>query len=166
MPRVNQTKTLLLNILDCGFDRASWHGANLTSALRGVNAKTAIRRVHGRKSIWEQLLHAAYWKQMVLNKLIGTTPFPRRGSNWIKPPAEASEANWKADMAMLKDLHKRLRDGIVRLPASQLNKKMIWRIHGVAAHDVYHAGRIKAAETIDLADQTRFCVFAVLQCCN
>jgi hypothetical protein len=145
MPRAKDdtSKALLLQILDCGFDRVSWHGANLMSSLRGVHAKTAIRRVRGRKCIWEQLLHAAYWKQMILNKLIGATPFPRRGSNWIKPPSKPTEAHWREDIAMLKDLHQRLRDAIDQLPSKRLSAKMIWRIHGVAAHDVYHAGQIK-----------------------
>ena len=143
MARANETKALLLSILDCGFNRASWHGANLRSALRGVSAKAAIRRIHGRKSIWEQLLHAAYWKQRVLNKLIGTRPFPRRGSNWPKLPEKPAETAWRADLHLLNDLHQKLRRAIARLPENRLNAKMIWRIHGVAAHDVYHAGQIK-----------------------
>src|SRR4051794_10299081 len=76
------TVELLVQLLDHAFDRASWHGANLIAALRGVDARTAAGRVGGRKTIWEQALHAAYWKHRVLNKLSGRTPFPRRGSNW------------------------------------------------------------------------------------
>lgn len=80
---------------------------------------------------------------MVLNKLIGTTPFPRRGSNWPTPPKQATEAAWRADIAMLKELHARLREAVATAPSGRLDAKMIWRVHGVAAHDVYHAGQIK-----------------------
>ena len=94
--RALDAKSVLLDVLDCGFDRRGWHGANLTSALRGVDAKLAIRRGGKRKCIWEQLLHAAYWKHVVLNKLTGTSPFPRKGSNWPKLPGDASQASWRA----------------------------------------------------------------------
>jgi hypothetical protein len=136
-------KAILLEILDCGFDRQSWHGANLMSSLKGVHAKIAAKALPGRKSIWQQALHAAYWKHAVLNKLAGTTRFGRSPGNWPKSPAKITEPAWRADVEFLRDEHRKLRAAIVKLPASKLNAKMIWRIHGVAAHDVYHAGQIK-----------------------
>ena len=139
MPR-NQ---LLLDVLDCGFDRRSWHGANLMSSLRGVGARTASRRFGSRKTIWQQLLHAAYWKHVVINKLAGTTPFGRAGSNWPKPPSKPSEAAWRADIKFLRAEHAHLRRIIEHLPARALDSKTTWLIHGVALHDVYHAGQIK-----------------------
>jgi len=137
------TTELLLEILDCAFDRQSWHGPNLMSSLRGVRAKDAARSLPGRKSIWQQLLHAAYWKHRVLNKIIGTSPFPRRGSNWSKLPDERSEKTFKADIEMLRREHQQLRQAIASLSENQLTPKQIWRIHGAAAHDLYHAGQIK-----------------------
>jgi hypothetical protein len=44
---------------------------------------------------------------------------------------------------MLKQLHQRLRQAVVDIPSTRLDAKMIWRIHGVAAHDIYHAGQIR-----------------------
>jgi hypothetical protein len=141
--RAAETRRLLLDVLDCAFDRRSWHGPNLTSALRGVTAAQASRRFGRRKTIWEQLLHAAYWKHVVLNKLSGTTRFARSGSNWPKAPAHPRDADWRADVAFLREEHRRLRDAIVRLPPGRLTPKVTWLIHGVAAHDPYHAGQIK-----------------------
>src|SRR5258705_4912663 len=100
-------RELLLELIDRGYDKVSWHGANLTGAVRGVDARAAAKRVAGRKSVWEQVLHAAYWKQRVLNKLIGRTPFPRKGSNWPPAPAKVSEKAWRGDMAMLAGMHRR-----------------------------------------------------------
>src|SRR5690242_385703 len=94
-------RAVLLELLDRGYDKVSWHGANLTGAVRGVDAGTAAKRVAGRKSVWEQVLHAAYWKQRVLNKLVGRTPFPRKGSNWPLVPAKVSEEAWREDLRML-----------------------------------------------------------------
>src|SRR4051812_32379615 len=92
---------LLLELIDRGYDKVSWHGANLTGAVRGVSAASAAGRVAGRKSVWEQVLHAAYWKQRVLNKLVGRTVFPRKGSNWPLAPAVVSEAAWREDLRLL-----------------------------------------------------------------
>lgn len=134
---------ILLGVLDCAFDKRSWHGANLMSALRGVDAVRAVRRVKGRKCIWEQLLHAAYWKHVVVNKLTGSTPFARKGSNWPRMPREADERHWKTDVALLREIHTRLRAAVESLAPHRLDEKTIWLIHGAAAHDLYHAGQIK-----------------------
>src|SRR5688500_517091 len=105
-------KRLLLDALDQAFDKRSWHGPNLTGALRGLSAAQAAARLPGRKSVWEQALHAAYWKQRVLNKLAGPSRFPRKGSDWPPPPAERTEAAWKADVALLHGIHRRLREAV------------------------------------------------------
>ncbi len=104
-----------------------------------------MRRTRGRKTIWEQLLHAAYWKHVVLNKLAGKSPFPRKGSNWVKMPADRSEKSFKADIRLTRDIHAKLRANIAR---RKLNAKQIWLIHGAAAHDIYHAGQIKLLRRI------------------
>jgi hypothetical protein len=134
---------VLLDVLDCAFDKRSWHGANLMAAIRGVDAKSAARRVRGRKCVWEQVLHAAYWKHVALNKIDGTTPFARSGSNWLKIPDGGNVKHWKADVALLRETQRRLRDVVARLKRRQLDEKTIWLIHGAAAHDLYHAGQIK-----------------------
>lgn len=136
---------MLVDTLDFAFDTASWHGPNLMSSLRGVDPATALRRIPGRRCIWEQALHAAYWKQMVLNKAAGTTPFPRRGSNWPAPPEPPTLAAWKADLQLLRDLHARLRSAVATMPADRLGDAKLRRmIIGAALHDIYHAGQVRA----------------------
>jgi hypothetical protein len=144
MPRSTDVKSVLLNVLDCAFDRRSWHGANLISALRGVHAPLAVKRVAGRKCIWEQLLHAAYWKHVVARRLDpanASSPHPTR--NWTKVPDNPSEKSWRADVEVLRDIQNRLRKAVIALPSHKLTAKTIWLIHGAAAHDLYHAGQIK-----------------------
>ena len=136
-------RCLLLDLLDRAFDKRSWHGATLSGAIRGVGAQAAARSVHGRKSIWQQVLHAAYWKQRVLNHMAGPSRFPRRGSNWPAIPSDRSEAAWRADVEVLRDTHARLRAALAGLPRARLDKKMTWLLQGAAAHDLYHAGQIK-----------------------
>src|SRR6476469_3019578 len=86
--------TLLIESLRTAFDQRSWHGANLLGSIRSVRASTATQRIGRRKTIWQQVLHAAYWKHVVVNKLTRTTRFPRRGSNWPSMPDDRSEAAW------------------------------------------------------------------------
>lgn len=136
-------KSLLLELLAHGYDKASWHGANLTGALRGVNANEAHRSVKGRKSIWEQALHAAYWKQRVINKLAGREKFGRKGSNWPVVPDRPDEQAWKEDQALLDRIHRRLVEVVSDLPLARLDPRTAGMIHGAAFHDIYHAGQIK-----------------------
>jgi hypothetical protein len=133
----------LLKLLDRGFDKRSWHGANLMSAIRGVRAEQARRCVGGRKTIWEQVLHAAYWKDVVIRFLTGKRVMERKGSNWLKMPRPGDERQWKEDVMMLRGLHERLRQVVAKLPKGKLTEKKIWLIQGAAMHDVYHAGQIK-----------------------
>lgn len=134
--------SVILEFLDHGFDKASWHGPNLTGALRGVNAKLAARRLPGRKTIWEQALHAAYWKRIVLNKLVGTERFPRPGSNWVKMPPKKTPAAWRADLRLLYGIHRELRRAVATMPPARLKGRLRLMIKGIAFHDVYHAGQI------------------------
>src|SRR5687768_8803333 len=106
----------LLNLLDRAFNKRSWHGANLISCLRGVSADEARRSLAGRKTIWEQLLHAAYWKNVVIKFLTGQSAFDRKGSNWLTMPDPPNERAWKADVLALKSLHERLRAIVANLP--------------------------------------------------
>ena len=137
-------RAMLLEALDCAFDRRSWHGANLTSAIRGIPSNQRAVRVHGRRSAWEQLLHAAYWKHRALVKLLGRRrAFPRKGTNWPRLPEHPTEAAWREDVALLHAIHRDLRGAVDGLPPSKIDHKVSWLIHGAAAHDVYHAGQIK-----------------------
>jgi hypothetical protein len=134
---------LLLEILDSGFNKTSWHGPNLASSFRGLDPKTAAKQVRGRKSVWQQVLHAAYWKQRVLNRLVGTQRFPRAGSNWPLVPTKVTERAWKEDQQLLHEIHGKLRAAIAAVDLNQLDSKLKRMIYGIAAHDAYHAGQIK-----------------------
>jgi hypothetical protein len=148
---------LLLALIDQGFDHASWHGPNLCSAIRGVTAKHASLRPAKspqRHNIWEQVLHAAYWKYVVRRRLTGEKrgSFPLTGSNWFERPLKGmGEREWQADMALLMETHRMLREAIANLPPASLHKPLsakdkritpVKLITGIAMHDVYHAGQI------------------------
>ncbi len=143
-----------LDAIDQAFDRKAWHGTNLRGSIRGVSAaQAAWRPAAGRHNIWELVLHTAYWKYAVWRRLTGAGrgSFPLRGSNWFeRPGADRSEAAWRADVRLLHETHAELRRAIAGLEPGALDRpargsrQTVRRIlHGIALHDVYHAGQIQ-----------------------
>jgi hypothetical protein len=143
----------LLAIIDQAYNRKSWHGTNLRGSIRGVSAKQAAwRPAPKRHNIWELVRHAAYWKYVVRRRLTGELrgSFPIKGSNWFRPPEEYSEKTWKADIALLDQMHGSMREAVAGLAIEDLQytptgstTSNFSQISGIAAHDLYHAGQIQ-----------------------
>ena len=153
MPRTDLRVALLLEILDEAFDRRGWHGTTLRGSLRGLTPRQALWRPGPRRHcIWDLVLHTAYWKYAVRRRLGGGArgAFARAPSNWPRLPANPDAGAWRADVALLEAEHAALRRTVAGLAATELDArsaKGTWRqreqIHGVAAHDLYHAGQIQ-----------------------
>jgi hypothetical protein len=141
-------QALILALLDEAFTRKTWHGPNLRQSLKGVTAKQAAwRPAPGRHNIWEEALHAAYWKYAVRRRLVGgkRASFVLKGSNFFIRPEKgrATEAAWRADRAILDGEHRALVQTVRKALESPLAKKQLRMLYGVALHDVYHAGQIR-----------------------
>lgn len=144
---------ILLNIVDEAYHRQAWHGPNLKGSLRGISVtQAAWRPSPDRHNIWEILVHAAYWKYTVRRRLLGEKrgSFPLSGSNWFRRPDERTESALRDDLALLNECHHSMREAIAALTASELNRTSrgsktttVRLIHGIAMHDVYHAGQIQ-----------------------
>jgi len=147
-------QNILVGELDQAFHRKSWHGPNLIGSIRGITPEAALRTVGRRKCIWQQLMHAAYWKHRAMTYLDIAHDFPRPAENWLTPPDKLTPKAWKADQAVLRSLHEQLRAHVAKLSHDQLTPKVIWLIQGAAAHDLYHAGQIKLLRRL-LADRGR-----------
>ncbi len=155
---MNASIPWLLRLLDEAFDGPAWHGPSLSSAVRGFSAQQAAwRPAPGRHSAWEIVLHCAYWKHRVHERLAPGTaaPFPRSGSNWPDRPEEISAALWKADVALLKSTHAGLREAVAALspaslqrPAPGQKQTRLANIVGICYHDIYHAGQIRLLHRI------------------
>jgi hypothetical protein len=149
------SRIILVRLIDEAFDHRSWHGTNLRGAIRGVGAEAAAwRPSHDRHNIWELVVHAAYWKYAVRRRLRQEKrgSFPLGGSNWWTRPTggAASEGEWRADVRLLTEMHKALRQTVAELPERALAKRAagspfdnVSLITGAAAHDLYHAGQIQ-----------------------
>jgi hypothetical protein len=143
-----KNRQLLLALLDEAYEKKTWHGPNLKGALRGMSAKEAAWRPGaGRHNIWEETLHAAYWKWAARRRMEGGRKgsFALKGSNFFPRPEEgkADEALWRADRELLEREHRALRKTIEKVVSSSRETKFLRHIYGVALHNVYHAGQIR-----------------------
>ncbi len=140
-------EAIILTLLDEAFQKKTWHGPNLRQALKGVNAKQAAwRPAPGRHNIWEESLHAAYWKYVVRRRLDAgkRASFVLKGSNFFtRPEGKATEAAWRDDRAILENEHRALLQTIKKVLRSSRARKALPMLYGVAFHDVYHAGQIR-----------------------
>ena len=144
---------LLFDFLDEAFRKKSWHGTNLRGSIRGLTATQAVWRPSAnRKSIWEHVLHTAYWKYAVRRRLTGQKrgSFPLKGSNWFKIPSPPTEKAWREHVALLEDQHAALREAVASLSSRQFGAKIAgskltndFLIRGIAFHDIYHTGQIQ-----------------------
>jgi uncharacterized damage-inducible protein DinB len=143
----------LRRAMEEAFERKAWHGPNLRGAIRGLSAADAAwRPADDRHSIWELVVHAAYWKYAVRRRLTGDKrgSFAARGSNWFSRPDVPSESGWRDDVALLMAEHRRLMEAAAALdprrlhaPARGSGQTVATLLRGIAFHDVYHAGQIQ-----------------------
>ena len=156
---------LLLDIINQAYDHVSWHGTNLRGSIRRVGLdQAAWRPSPSRHNIWETVVHAAYWKYAVTRRFTGDArgSFPLKGSNWFKRPQEQSEKAWKADVALLDQMHRAVIDAVSGLsarsvgatpPGSKVSNFAV--LSGIAAHDLYHAGQIQLLKKLYSSQSTR-----------
>jgi hypothetical protein len=151
----NPQVSLLLTLIDQAFDHQSWHGTNLRGSIRGLSvADAAWRPAPERHSIWEIVVHAAYWKYTVRRRLLfeAKGSFPLKGSNWFPRPTKGKAApeEWKQDVKLLVEVHRSMRESVSQLSDADLVHKPqgskvsnLTIITGIASHDLYHAGQIQ-----------------------
>jgi len=143
----------LLRLIDDGYHVKAWHGAGLRGSIKGVDAELAAwRPAPERHNIWEIVVHAAYWKYTIRRRLCGEKrgSFPLKGSNWFRRPVTLDDQAWRADIALLEDMHRTMCAAVAGLrprelatvpPGSKRSHEHV--IAGIALHDVYHAGQIQ-----------------------
>jgi hypothetical protein len=151
MMRRHPETALLLFYLEQAFGRRGWHGPTLSAAVRDVTVEIARWRPGTQgHSIWELVLHAAFWKHTVRQRLTGErSRFSRSPRNWPQVPEAGGAAEWRADVDLLKEEHGRLIAVVDAFPGARLHRKIagtryvpVEQILGIAAHDLYHCGQI------------------------
>jgi hypothetical protein len=139
---------LILQLIDEAYEKKTWHGPNLKQALKGITGKEAAWRLRpDRHNIWEETLHAAYWKYRARRRIQGGKRgnFPLKGGNFFARPEKGNmnEIAWRNDKELLEQEHRALRACVVSVLKTPQADKLLPTIYGVAFHDVYHAGQIR-----------------------
>jgi len=141
--------TRIADQLRRAFDGNAWHGPALLELLHDVDAATAaarpLPRVH---SIWELVLHIAAWDGAALRRL-GGKKTQLKGKQNFPPVPEPTDAAWREAVAQAKRTHDALVKTVAALPEKRLRDVVpgkrydfYYMLHGVAQHELYHAGQI------------------------
>lgn len=144
----------VLLALGGAFERKGWHGPSVLEALEGVSAREAARRPgSAHHSIHQLLDHIQYSEEEGLRILTRPgEPRPRR-RDWGRPTTSlaASRQRLERTHARLVAAVRRLEDADLARAVKTVESGMMPLarvLHGIAAHDAYHAGQIRLLRTL------------------
>ena len=131
-------------------DGQAWHGPDLRSLLADVcAAEAAARPVAGAHTMWEMVLHAAGWQEVVRQRLAGERVTPTDADDWPPVDGGGDEAAWRRAVERLLDGGRSLAAEVAELPAERLAATLPGRtdsvgmmLRGLVEHHAYHAGQI------------------------
>ena len=149
-PRVRD----VLSALQGAFERKGWHGPTVLESLHGVTAREAARKPSGAHHSIHQLVdHIQYWEEAGLRYAITRGRPKRARRDWGVPAG-----SFAASLREMKATHQRLIEAVSALEDAALDRPIgTWGsgrmplakvLHGVAAHDTYHAGQIRMIRTL------------------
>jgi uncharacterized damage-inducible protein DinB len=131
------------------FDGDAWHGPSLLELLEDMDATTAAARpVADAHSIWELVLHIEAWDGAAITRLSGKVTQLKGKYNFPLPP-KPTEAAWRGAIGHAKRTHETLVKTVAGLSDERLKDRCPGKkydfyhlLHGVAQHELYHAGQI------------------------
>jgi len=159
MPSPHSESARIADQLRRAFEGDAWHGPALLELLEDVEAASAAAKplpdVH---SIWELVLHIAAWDGAACRRIGGEAVQLTGTANFPVVP-KLTEAAWRRAVAETKRTHDLLVKTVASLSESRLRERVPGKkydfyhlLHGVAQHELYHAGQIailKKAQRIE-----------------
>lgn len=145
------TATTLVDWLEASWQHA--YHTPIAKAIEGLAVAQAFwRPAPERHSIWQNVMHMAYWREYFIRALEGDPTFPTQAElqhhNWPDHPDPADEAAWAAARERLAATQERLVRLLRSLPQERLDAPA-WSDESVAQaimyymrHDSYHVGQI------------------------
>lgn len=126
----------------------AWHGPSVSAVLSDVSREDALTRLSpASRSIWEVVLHVAFWDEVCVRRLKGERLDVTTGSPEDWP--ELAADTWPAPLARAREARGALLDVIRSLSETDLDTivpdwgwTFYTMIHGTLHHDLYHAGQI------------------------
>jgi len=148
----------IVDQLQRAFDGDAWLGPSLGATLQDLSAEQAATQVlPTAHSIWEIVLHLTTWIRTVQqriqeDRLIEVSD----ATDWPSEPHAADSAAWQQVQAALSQAHTELLATVADLSAANLDRQLgssrnrlqsagvsyYVMLHGLAQHNLYHAGQI------------------------
>ncbi|UOQ72462.1 DinB family protein [Hymenobacter cellulosilyticus] len=144
--------------LQRAFDGAAWSGPSLLATLPRLTAsQAAAHPVVQAHSIWEIVLHLAAWIRTVQQRVASRQVIPLTNKqDWPAQPTSLDEELWENSRQDLRAAHQLLLDTVAALTDADLAAPVgegpevepgtahpvYVLLHGVAQHNLYHAGQI------------------------
>lgn len=128
----------------------AWYGPSVAQTLEGITAdQAAARPVANAHSIWELLLHMDAWQVFTLRMCEGNPiPMLEGDADW-PPVSDTSDAAWTAAKDAFAEHAQQLNACFATWDDAKLREAVPGRefpfkvlLHGIAHHNVYHAGQI------------------------
>ena len=146
----------LVDLLQRAHDGDAWHGPSVMAALEGVDATAArARPIAAGHTIWETVFHIIAWRHEVERRVGGKAPTLPEEGDW--PPVPEHDAEWARVFKRLDASHRSLVAAVEGLADADLERvvgeegreaglgtgvTVAVMLHGIVAHDIYHAGQI------------------------
>jgi uncharacterized damage-inducible protein DinB len=131
--------------LNTVFDGEAAHGATLRRVLDDVTEEQARRRFGSAHSIFELVVHAGTWMDVVARRLRGEPIESTTVEDW----SDTTLRSWPATIEELEHAQSRLLDAVARTSPAALEQKVAGKNYTARAaletlidHNVYHAGQI------------------------
>jgi uncharacterized damage-inducible protein DinB len=135
----------------------AWHGPSVLEALEGVDAARASARPRpDLHTIWELVLHVTAWQRMARETLEGGTYRSMTGEeDWPPVPESPTETLWEQAKSEMALVNEQLVEAVRKFPEERIEDLVPGRefnyyflLHGVAQHNIYHAGQIAIAQRL------------------
>jgi uncharacterized damage-inducible protein DinB len=144
----------LLLALQGAFTKRGWHGPTVLESVARITPAQARKRLDGaRNSVHELVDHIAYCEAEGLDYIRRGRPPEQPDGGWHRP-----NTSFATSLQHMKRTHQSLVRSVSRLKDQDLDRKCQTHtsgrmslgqvLHGIAAHDAYHAGQIRLLLTL------------------
>ncbi len=128
------------------FFGGAWHGPAVKEVLNGVMAGTAAAHpLPSAHSIWELVHHLHAWIAEAEATVLGKKFETLKGDQDWPPVTSTSAGAWVEAMAALERAEESLEESVRAFPQEKLgegDRSFYYLLHGIAQHNLYHAGQI------------------------
>ena len=143
---------VLIDYIDSVFYGPGWHGPEFYPTLQALSVEQALQPAGPDwYSPWQLVLHCAYWKHVILDRLgAAKSSFERSPDDFPSLPDPADTVSWERDLQLLVDKHEAIKAEVRRLGNDELAQASLddqfskeSLVLSIAAHDAYHTGHIR-----------------------